>query len=750
VDFFYREAIEALRGGVDPSMRREKTLVSRERTREFLARKPEALKDMPTKLMKKLSQKSLGELTVDELEEVATAIDKLVEQGKLKRTLKLAQQERRLTEKKTAMVDNITKGKPIEVDVTPVVLSTTKQGLVSTGFEKTKAWTWRPARIFDMLDGRKSFSGPNHRFFIDETNRKTDEKWRQTDRRVDAGKAKQRELGISTSDLSQTRVVNDVRYTVDEMIDIYAKNKNRLAKLAIMYGNNLTEKDINDIIGALTENEKAWADAVIDDYDQNYNRLRSEVVEVENRELGDEENYTPIRRTDIDYSTHTQEVVDAILQRATLRKAYAEKGFTINRKEIPPEFQKPIRLGLTQMWLEQVKKQEEYIALAQHIRDMHRVRNSGDFKKAITQNFGKEFNKIIEGYVNRVANPNVYRSFNSLENLSRRMRQNAAVAYLSYNIVTMAKQLPSVFLYLQDAGFTHLMSSAVEFASNPMKMIENVRNLDPQVKHKAIERELEELRQRHGTVTNQLIARFGDFGMEGIYLIDTVARTIGWNAVYNKALDAGKSEAEAVRLAQNATLRTQPAAAPKDLPQLYTTSEFANWFTMFTNQLNQIFNIATYDIPSYLQNQQYGNAALASVGMSITAMAIWAISHREVPDEPEELLEAATEQAINAVPLLGKSIMAAKRGWGSSDIPAFELGKAGGKAIAAIERGEFTDNDLKVIAEAIAVSTGMPFIGPKRVVKAAQTGDVSVLLGGKTGTSSRTRRSSTRRTSKRR
>ncbi len=727
VDFAYREAIEALREGIDPKFRSRKTIETKERTRQFLDRHPEMVKEMPTKLINKLNRKPISEFTIQELEEVADAIDTLVKQGKLKRKLALSTEAAKLAKKKDAMLDSITKGEPLKADDGPKVFDTTQEGLVITTVQKTRAWTLRPSRIFDMLDGRQDFSGPNHSFFVDTTNRLTDAKWRDSDRRTDAGKVKQKELGITAHDLSAVRVVNDVRYTVDEMIDIYAKEKNVESKLALIKDNNISEADIDAVITELSENEKAWGDYIIKDYDNNYARLRQSVIEVENRDMGFAENYTPMRRTDIDYSTHTEEIIDAIMQRETLRKAYAEKGFTIKRTGGTTS----IKLGITQMWFGQVPKQEQYIHLAQHIRDMHRIVDSAEFSKTVKQQFGNEFNKVIKDYVNRVANPNIYRSFSSLENLSRHLRQNAAIAYLAYNLVTMAKQLPSAFLYLQDAGAIHLLSSAGQFVAHPFKVIQKVRDLDPQVKHKAIERELEELRKAHGSTYTQVLKRFGEVGMHGIYMLDTVARTIGWNAVYEKALASDKSEAEAIRLAQNATLRTQPVATAKDLPALYATSEFAHWFTMFTNQLNQIYNIATYDIPSYVTNKKYGNAALAIAGMGITALTIWMMSHKDIPDEPEDFLEAAGEQAINAIPLVGKAIMAGRRGWGDTDIPAFESSKAVGRSVAAIERGEFTDYDLKVVVEGFAVSVGVPYIGPKRVLTAIKEGEPSALLGGK-------------------
>lgn len=730
VDFFYREAIESLRSGIDPSFRAKKTLRERERTKEFLTRKPEALKDMPVKLLKKLQKKSIGEYTIEEVEQVAGEIGRLTKQGKLKRKLELAQKERKLSKATQELTETISKGEKIDFESEPVTYETTKQGLIKTAFVKTKAWTWRPSRIFDMLDGVKNFAGKAHHIFVDQVNNAANAKLRAVDKRKDAGVAKMKELGIKPRDLAQIRTIDDIRYMVDEMIGIYCASKNRLGKLALMYGNNLNESRINNVIANLTDTERAWGDFIIKEYESRYDVLREAVIEVENRDMGYEENYTPIRRTEVDYSTHTEEILDAILQREHLRRTYTEHGFTIHRKDVPAEFQKPIRLNVTSMWAGQIEKQEQYIHFAELVRDMHKIAGDRDFRAAIEKQFGGEFNKIIKNYIDRVANPNIYKSYNSLENLSRRLRQNAVIAYLAYNLVTMAKQVPSLFLYLQDAGPTHLISSAMEFTRHPIETIKMVREKDPQVKHRSIERELEEMKNRNPERYNSILAKFGKAGMEGIYLFDSVARTIGWNAVYQKAQKSDMSETEAVRLAQNATLRTQPAAAAKDVAQLYATSEFANWFTMFTNQLNNIYNIATYDMTGYVKNAEYQKAALAFTGLSLTALFIWIITKRRLPESKEDWVDVASEQAINAVPLVGKAIMAGKREWGGTEIPAFELPKAAGRAINAIAEGKFDDGDIKAIAEGVAVTSGIPWIGPKRATKTIDAGEIKELIGG--------------------
>jgi len=75
--------------------------------------------------------------------------------------------------------------------------------------------------------------------------------------------------------------------------------------------------------------------------------------------------------------------------------------------------------------------------------------------------------------------------------------------------------------------------------------------------------------------------------------------------------------------------------------------------------------------------------------------------------------------------------MCGKRGWGDTEIPAYELPKSAGRAISAVAKGKFDDGDIRAIAEGIAVTSGIPYTGPKRVIKMADTGEIKELIGGK-------------------
>lgn len=729
VDFFYREAIQTLTSGIDLAFRAEKTIGQRKATADFIERVPKKATDIPVKLMRKLSQKPLNEFTIEELEQLAAEVERLIEQGKVKRRLKLKPelQKRKATVKQ--LNANTEKVTPSRVKAGPKVLSTTKQGIIKTSFDKLKAWTWTPQRLFDMLDGGKNFRGLWHDTLYNQTKNVESTFFARKQSRRGAFSKKTKQLKLSTWQLSGMRNVSGVRYQAQELIGIYMASKNRLSKLVLRYGHNLSDSQIQGVINALTEKERALADFMLADYEKNHPRLRRAVIEQENRDMGIEENYSPIRRTGDFARTLESEIIDSMLRREQIRRHNVEHGFTLPRKEVPKEMQTPMRLDAVNVYLSQIEKQERYIAIGPHVRTMNKILANKALRKTVVEHFGSDINKTLDGYVASVANPYIYKQFSDIDRASSYLRRNTALAYLGYNFVTMGKQLPSILLYLPDAGPSHLLASAVEFATNPRKTIEKVRKLDPETAERTLEREFEEFRRaavsKRFPNASLVKQKIGQYGLEGIYLFDKVARTIGWNAVYEQALSSDKSQAEAIQLARNATLRTQPAAAAEDIPALYRTNEILNWFTMFTNQLNKLFNIATYDVPSYIQNEEYSKAALQSLAMGIVALTIWIVTKRKFPEEPEDFAEAIGEQAINMVPLIGKPIIAARRGW-DSDIPVFEGVK--GLAVATTDL-ELTRRDVEAMAEGIAVTTGLPYTAVRRGVQAVEEEQPTALLG---------------------
>jgi hypothetical protein len=616
----------------------------------------------------------------------------------------------------------------------PINAATTKKPKMKLTWQEARSKSLRPSRIHDMLDGGKAtFDGPMHEAFTDEVNKATDAELRAIDERAEAGAAKLEQLDLTLADLSSKRIIAGKEYTVEEIIGIYGFSKNPRSRLAVIFGNKIGSRQLAEIIWYVENTDPRLMELtnwVIEEFEQHYDRLENAFIEDQQKRLVKEDNYLPMRRQELDYTPDKRDLLDELKQSLNLKRAYTKKGFTLERQDIPAEFQKPIQLNLWSLWLQQVAWQEHYIHFSKLVRDLHRIERSKEFRSAVADVFGSEYATVTTNYVSRVANPYVFKSFGFWSNASRVLRNHAAVSYLAFNLVTMAKQLPSGLYYLPDAGIGHLTASAASFVANPLVMIEKVRRLDPQVRHPALERTLEELKLRNRDLYEGILKKVGKIGLQGIYLMDTVARTIGWNAVYQKALAEHRSEAEAIRLAQNATLRSQPAAAPKDLPEMYVSNEALNWFLMFSNQLNQIYNIATHDIPGNWKNKQYQKAGLAIAGLTLAAAWMWMIKNRRLPEDEEDFAEMLTDPLIEMVPLAGRPTQQARRGFGDTGIgPLGEIGKIAA-SVDDIVTGKGDAKDWIRIAESAGTLKGVPTVGPKRAIKAAVEGDLLELVGG--------------------
>jgi len=329
--------------------------------------------------------------------------------------------------------------------------------------------------------------------------------------------------------------------------------------------------------------------------------------------------------------------------------------------------------------------------------------------------------------VARVANPNIYKGMTGMARWSRIMRGNIALAYLAYNLTTMAKQVPSLILYMADTGPMALLSSTLEFLSDPGTMWKSVREKDPQIKHVHLERELEEFKQADQQSYNKIVRKIGLAGMKGILVMDGVVRTIGWNAKYQKSKGLGAGEIESVRDAQYATLRTQPAAHAKDIGNLYASDEYLNWFTMFTNQLNQIYNIVSYDTFASWNNQNYQEAAMRMFAVALNAIIIWSIANKRFPEDEDDLLDAAGEGFLNTVPLIGKAMMSRKSGYGSTELPLF---KAASDVVGITQAKNKEKASLKAL-ESLGATVGIPVVGINRMSNFLKSGNPEDLFGGK-------------------
>jgi len=728
VAFEQRNTINAIRDRIDPHWRKKSTLAEREISRRWLENNPKAM--VPSDLVKLLNKTAINEFTVAQIEQLAIEVERLRKQGLNKRRLQNVRTMTARTKVVVKLIDGL--GDKKEAEDRPSISSTQERGMSDTA---RTLWlgSLRPARLFDWVDNSKKFMGAWCKTFVDQVNGATDAKLRKIDERMAKGLALLEKLGMTPEDMQRVRVIDNEEYTAQQLIGIYNFMQNPLSALAVRYGVFKKAANPDAIIDRAiyhVENEdprlKEIADFIIDEFDSNWARLREATILMFDRDLGREKRYMPMVRTEADLTADERQIENEMNQRMGFRKGVADSGMTRDRVEIDPEFQKPIRLEAWDLWVSSVSAQEHLINVGVVTKELQLTLGNQDIQVALNDRFGKNsriIKDMLQHYVDRVANPNVFKKINEVEKLLKTMRHNVAIAYLSYNMVTMLKQLPSALFYLPYCGIGRLVSGVAEFATDPKGVFEFVRSRDPQVAHMIIEREITEIGMAKGKNFQRIKNKVGAKGMAGIMLLDQVARCIGWKASYEKAIDQGLSESEATLYAQRATLLTQPAGGVKDLPDLYTRSEVLNLFLMFTNQLNQIWNMGTYDGPANWKNGQYAELGLMTFGVGLSGAIMWTVSNRRMPEDPEDVMDAIGETAMNSFPLFGRGIVAMNNGWTDPvQVPVLE-------APMDVYQGA-TQLNIGKLLRGLSVVGGIPYTTPRRIQKMFKNQDMWELIGG--------------------
>lgn len=716
IDPFYAKAIKEIQSAIDFKAEPE----AKEGLRKHLEENPDKKNEIPQDLLDALEKRDVSSLTMVQLQQIYDEIQRLSKLGRLKSKLMKKQRKAQTAARVKEALTSV-------------------KGAKAVRFEKERAINLRPLRLLDMLDGKQKFSGPIANMFDKAIQDAYNDELTHVDHRQQRAAAKLKELGLTLFHFARRRKVGDVTLTIDDMCGIYAGWMNEESRLALQHGGIemesgkvllITEEIYDQVVEGLTNEEKKWAEFIIEEYADNWERIRNAFIDVSNKDLGRRPNYTKMRRIGVDKSN-----ADDILAGFD----YAEESdyrdgtvqvhdkFTKERQAIPPQYQLPIDSSLTRVWQGEVRKQEHYIAMARLLKDLNAVVTDKQFADTVKGKFGDSVHTALKNYLKRVADPDYYRSFDDIENMSRALRKNTAVAYLAYNLLTVAKQGPSLMLYAVNTSYSDLLMSAIQVAVNPKKTYDAILSHNRQIGHAAIIREMEELKHTNKKVWQFIVRKVGNSGLRGIYEIDRAVRVIGENAVINHQMRNGLSLTEAAEKARQTSLRTQPAAASKDIAQLYANNEVLNWFTRFTNQLNQIYNIATYDIPAAWYNKEFAEVGRSVIALSVVAAWIWALRNKELPDEKEDIADALIDQSLAAIPLIGSAALAGKDGW---DAPTPSLFTGTAKTVRALKSADM-EKIMPVLFEDVSILAGAPFIGMKRIYETAAEQDLWELIGGK-------------------
>jgi len=652
-------------------------------------------------------RKGLAQLSSEELAKTGREVMQLVEEGK--KTLAEKKKLRMVAEEliRGGLIKSA--GGMIDVDAIGSMEERT--------LAKEKGWRrWqsraklefmRPLRLIRML-----FDKFGESMIYDSADQsEIRAKARKTERLMEIDKVLKK-YKIDLMKLGESVTIDGVTYQINNIMTFYAQRNNEEGRQALIYGNRISEETYEKFINYLLKNENDVAQATMEIREivgARYDTIRQTMQEVFNITLNKVKEYFPMSRMRMESQTDPDPLMgmsfigDAVLKGFNVNYSAVEKGMSISRQQIAERNQMPISVDFIGDSARAIDTQEHLIAFAPIQKLYNSLKGDTALREAITYRHGQYAWDTFDRYLNETINPRYYhQGIGVLGQWAKAIRKAMGVYYLGFNPVTAMKQVPSLHLVLKYTSMAQLYSSMAQISLNPelrAKMVE----YDPSLEQRIVEREIEEimagtsklyradfLRQAQ-LYQNQL----GKASMQWVMNMDKWAVAIAFHSVYTSNLDK-LGHAGAVNLAHKSILESQPQGRRLDLPQAYRTqNEFVKMALMFTNQLNQIWNMVAFDMPSEWKQGNKKQAVVGLTSIMLSSFMIYMLTHGgEWPDDEEKqagaFFDAIFGSIASSVPVVGNYVMSGVRGYGSSLNPVDSIVESFSYSSSRIKKGEMS------------------------------------------------------------
>lgn len=387
----------------------------------------------------------------------------------------------------------------------------------------------------------------------------------------------------------------------------------------------LTQQDIVPVLRSLTADEWRAVQAVWDHLDT----YRPEIGALERRMSGVEPEWVeprPFRITTADGQTislrggyypilydprgslSAQQHADALDSKAAMRAAYSaaatQHGFTKNRVEEVNG--RPLMLNMQGVY-RGVSEVVHDLAWREWVRDGNKLLRSKTIDAQIRDHYGPEVKREIEKWRDDIVVGN-RRLDHGIEKGAAWMRRNVSAAGLVANVLSAAQQPLGLTQSIVRVGPKWVGRGLAEYVASPVEATRaaNAKSDFMANRTRTRFRELNELRNavQGETAGREMLGRYGYWlMMRAQQMVDVPT----WHGGYEKALADGASEADAVRLADQAVKDSQGGGEEVDQSGIERGGPLVKLFTTFYSFMNTAANLG------YLEAKTQRSAAKLAV-----------------------------------------------------------------------------------------------------------------------------------------
>jgi len=761
----YQKAINDIKSKYDLKKRQSKTLERRAGTKEYIDRLEADGIDtshIPTEVVTMIDKVPLNDLTIEDMRDISTELNRLAHFGRLTKKLKVAGKDRDFKRSIEAGTSTILQGKELE-----------------------KLPTWERNRIIDAI--KKPYVGSKkvarHLSLAPEL---------IVEQSLDHGT-----YGINSQIITQgiinahgvgfanemtslglwDKMKGDVRksiktvhtlpntrpFTSNEAMKVYAYTLNEHGT-QVLRNSGITEELQEDIINALSADEKRVVEQTArfnDEY------MGPRIAEVYERDQGApfpfERGYTTITKLE-GASGRSLSSDDWIKNEAKVRYGLGHTGVSKSLTKQRKWHQRGSEnFDFYGDQYRTILKAEHYISHREAVRDINRYITNEDFQDALRQKYPNEANDIIrklDSWLKEAAQGGSQEYLAPLDKLARYARINFTTAAVGINLLSLPKAAISLSNGMEMAGEMAALRGFIAYSQNPLDIVRQANELSPMMAERIRGQDVNIAETMRRLTPYQKAQGLGqDVGFFAWKAVDssvvyplwygTYMGTLGKGVVtapghpdYGKPLPVGLEKEKAIEVADYVIRRTQPMGAKYTLPDIYRSGglkEYAKLNLMFKGYLRAVTN------QLYKQSREYGRgvkgapvkstakAARSFLYTAIIPAFIYGLIMRKRLPQMKEFFYDLGSTSLGSILFLGD--MFAQLGRGYSSLEQLFTPTAFSPFVEAAKG--FASNKPSKVIKAGAMFMGIPgTVQIERTIKGKPFGTVAPEPTPSSGTSS--------------
>ena len=345
-------------------------------------------------------------------------------------------------------------------------------------------------------------------------------------------------------------------------------------------GNAYTDEIIQALEDALTADDVLMVDAILEFYDESFDRVNEVYERIYGYSLKKEQFYVPIRRE------FTDEKNDEFLNNIHFMNNINPSAIKTRQDSV-----RPLLAAHDMSRLQSHMMQMEYfIAFAEKVRLLNDV-FAGDRAKVsgrIRANFGAKMLGTIKKDLEYFANRGILSSITG-EDMWVRLLRNYSFAQLGISPQIGFKQLVSSVAYVENVKTTAFMAGVAKFLANPKKALQFLNENSQFFRNRGMNldqdfadmvRDSNSFLGKRPTLTKWIMApiRWGD----------RTAIAIGGFAHIQAAMKAGKTEEQAIRSFERISVDTQQSQDPDQVSELQRSNALMRVMAQFMSSANAL------------------------------------------------------------------------------------------------------------------------------------------------------------------